>query len=59
MSDAFDRHIGNFSPYYIPSTRYIAYAPLDRVSGRSYVPEGFPFLPIPMDIPWRKRRSSS
>lgn len=47
MSDAFDRHIGNFSPYYIPSTRYIAYAPLDRVVRQIIRSGGIPVLAHP------------
>lgn len=31
IDDAFDHQIGNFSPFYIPSTRFIQYAALDDI----------------------------
>ena len=31
MDDAFDRYIGDFSPYYVPSTRFIGYASMEQV----------------------------
>lgn len=47
VDDAFDRHIGNFSPYYIPSTRYIRYAPLAQVVRQIVDSGGIPILAHP------------
>lgn len=47
MDDAFDRHIGNFSPFYIPSTRYVDYAPMKEVVSRIRVAGGIPILAHP------------
>lgn len=44
MDDAFDRHIGNFSLYYIPATRYIHYAPMDEVVRQIRASGGLPIL---------------
>lgn len=47
MDDAFDRHIGNFSPFYIPATRYVDYAPMKEVVSRIRVAGGIPILAHP------------
>ena len=47
MDDAFDRHIGNFSSYYIPATRYIHYAPMDEVVRKIRASGGLPILAHP------------
>lgn len=47
MDDAFDRHIGNFSPFYIPATRYVHYAPLDEVVRQIRASGGLPILAHP------------
>lgn len=47
MDEAFDRHIGNFSPFYIPATRYIHYAPMDEVVRRIRAFGGLPILAHP------------
>jgi hypothetical protein len=47
LDDAFDHYIGNFSPYYIPSTRYIRYAPLDVVVRQIKKYGGIPILAHP------------
>lgn len=47
MDDAFDRHIGNFSPFYIPATRYIHYAPMDEVVRQIRASGGLPILVHP------------
>ena len=47
MDDAFDRHIGNFSPFYIPATRYVDYAPMKEVVSRIRVAGGLPILAHP------------
>lgn len=44
---AFDHQIGNFSPYYIPSTRYIRYAPMRDVIHQVIVSGGIPILAHP------------
>lgn len=47
MDDAFDRHIGNFSPFYIPATRYVDYAPMKEIVSRIQVAGGIPILAHP------------
>lgn len=47
MDDAFDRHIGNFSPLYIPATRYVDYAPMKEVVSRIRVAGEIPILAHP------------
>lgn len=47
MDDAFDRHIGNFSPFYISATRYVHYAPLNEVVSRIRAAGGIPVLAHP------------
>ena len=47
MDDAFDRHIGNFSPFYIPATRYIHYVPMDEVVMQIRASGGLPILAHP------------
>lgn len=44
---AFDHQIGNFSPYYIPSTRYIRYAPMKDVIHQVIASGGIPILAHP------------
>lgn len=44
---AFDHQIGNFSPYYIPSTRYIHYATMEDVVKRIIKCAGIPVLAHP------------
>lgn len=44
---AFDHQIGNFSPYYIPSTRYIRYAPMKAVIHQVIASGGIPILAHP------------
>lgn len=44
MEDAFDNHIGNFSPYYIPTTKYIKYAQLETVVKQIKRAHGIPIL---------------
>lgn len=47
MDDAFDHHIGNFSPYYIPATRFIKYAPTSAVVRQIRSSGGIPILAHP------------
>jgi hypothetical protein len=47
LDDAFDHFIGNFSPYYVPSTRYIRYAPLHMVVRQIKEYGGIPILAHP------------
>lgn len=47
MDAAFDHQIGNFSPYYIPSTRYIRYAPMEKVVQQIKASGGIPILAHP------------
>lgn len=47
IDDAFDHQIGNFSPFYIPSTRYIHYASLDEVVHQIVESGGIPILAHP------------
>ena len=47
MDDAFDRHIGNFSPFYIPATKYIKYAPMGEVVRQIQKSGGLPILAHP------------
>lgn len=47
MDDAFDRHIGNFSPYYLPATQYVRYASLDQVVRQIRLSTGIPILAHP------------
>ena len=44
---AFDQQIGNFSPYYIPSTRYIHYASMEEMVKRISRCGGIPILAHP------------
>ena len=44
IMDAFDKHIGNFSPYYIPSTNYIKYPSFEKVIKRIRECRGIPVL---------------
>lgn len=44
---AFDHQIGNFSPYYIPSTRYIQYAALKDIIHQVIESGGIPILAHP------------
>ena len=44
ITDAFDNHIGNFSPYYIPSTNYISYPLFAKVIKRIRECNGIPVL---------------
>lgn len=44
---AFDHQIGNFSPYYIPSTRYIHYASLKAIIHQVIASGGIPILAHP------------
>lgn len=44
---AFDHQIGNFSPYYIPSTRYIQYASLKEIIHQVIESGGIPILAHP------------
>lgn len=44
---AFDQQIGNFSPYYIPSTRYIHYASMEDMVKRIIGCGGIPILAHP------------
>ena len=44
ITDAFDNHIGNFSPYYIPSTNYINYPSFEKVIKRIRECNGIPVL---------------
>lgn len=44
---AFDNQIGNFSPYYIPSTRYIHYASLREIIHQVIASGGIPILAHP------------
>lgn len=44
---AFDHQIGNFSPYYIPSTRYIRYAPMEEIVRTVKDNGGIPILAHP------------
>lgn len=44
---AFDHQIGNFSPYYIPSTRYIHYASLKEIIHQVIESGGIPILAHP------------
>ncbi|MBQ1312041.1 MAG: PHP domain-containing protein [Blautia sp.] len=44
---AFDHQIGNFSPFYIPSTRYIHYASLDDIVRQILESGGIPVLAHP------------
>ena len=45
--EAFDKYIGNFSPYYIPSTRYIHYASMKVIVKRIREEGGIPILAHP------------
>ena len=47
MDEAFDRWIGNFSPYYIPATHYIHYASLEKVVKQIQKSGGIPILAHP------------
>ena len=47
IEDAFDHQIGNFSPYYIPSTRYIHYAALKDIIHQVIKNGGIPPLAHP------------
>lgn len=47
MNDAFDNHVGNFSPYYIPSTDYIKFADLKTVVEQIQKYNGIPILAHP------------
>ncbi len=47
IDDAFDHQIGNFSPFYIPSTRYIHYASLDDIVHQIVESSGLPILAHP------------
>lgn len=44
---AFDHQVGNFSPYYIPSTDYISFAPLDTIVKKIRACGGIPCLAHP------------
>lgn len=44
---AFDHQIGNFSPYYIPSTRYIHYGSLKEIIHQIIASGGIPILAHP------------
>ena len=43
----FDHQIGNFSPYYIPSTRYLHYAPMKDIVCQIITSGGVPILAHP------------
>lgn len=47
IDSAYDHQIGNFSPYYIPSTRYIHYATMDIVIKKILECGGIPCLAHP------------
>lgn len=47
IDSAFDHQIGNFSPYYIPSTRFIHYASMDTVVKKIRACGGIPCLAHP------------
>lgn len=47
MDDAFDRYIGDFSPYYVPSTRFIGYASMEQVVQQIINSGGIPVLAHP------------
>lgn len=47
IDSAYDHQIGNFSPYYIPSTRYIHYAAMDSVIKKILECGGIPCLAHP------------
>ena len=47
MDEAFDRWIGNFSPYYIPATHYIHYASLEKAVKQIQKSGGIPILAHP------------
>lgn len=44
---AFDHQVGNFSPYYIPSTDYVSFAPLDVIVRKIRTCGGIPCLAHP------------
>lgn len=57
MDDAFDRHIGNFSPFYIPANcGYVDYAPMKEVVSRIRVAGGIPILHTLMAMQWMKQK---
>lgn len=47
LDDAFDRHIGNFSSFYIPATKYVHYAPMEEVVRQIRASGGLPVLAHP------------
>lgn len=47
MEAAFDHQVGNFSPYYIPSTDYISFAPMDVIIKKIRECGGIPCLAHP------------
>ena len=47
IDDAFDHQIGNFSPFYIPSTRFIRYASMDDIVHQILESGGIPILAHP------------
>lgn len=47
VDEIMDRYIGNYSPYYLPSTNYIAYAEFQTVIERIHAQSGFPILAHP------------
>ena len=52
---AFDHQIGNFSPYYIPSTRYIHYAALKDIIHQVIESDGIPILAHPYGYSMNER----
>ena len=59
MDDAFDRYIGDFSPYYVPSTRFIGYASMEQVVQQIINSGGIPVLAHPWGMAWENKRSGN
>lgn len=55
IESAFDHQIGNFSPYYIPSTRYILYVALKDIIHQVLESGGIPILAHPYGYSMNKR----
>lgn len=47
ITDAFDRLIGNRSPYWVDSTKYMRYIPLEKCVQKICINNGFPILAHP------------